>query len=143
MAKWIYNSKLAKWLTPLGTCHTITLGCVVLTEISKDKVSQRLRNHENTHVKQFTELLIIGIVLYAVMALFNVSWWFIFPYLLLFYVWYGVEWLIRFIQCKFDWHKAYKAVAFEEEANDMEEKNENERLAFGFLRHYKAQDKHT
>lgn len=133
--KWFYKSKLAKWLTLLGTCHTITLGCVVLTERAKENVSQQLINHENTHAKQFIELLIVGIVLYAVMALFEVSWWFLIPCLLLFYVWYGVEWLIRFIQCKFNWHKAYKAVAFEQEANAMEEIDEK-RDAFGWLCFY-------
>ena len=142
MVKWFYNSRLAKWLTPLGTCHTITLGWIVLTEFAEDKVSDRLRKHETTHAQQFIELLVIGAIIFALLALLGASFWLIIPCLLLFYVWYLVEWLIRFIIAlcdrikNRDWEIAYENTVFEREANAMEEKNENERLAFGFLCYY-------
>lgn len=118
-AKWIYDSKLAKLLTPLGTCHTITLGWWVLTEKSKEEVSERLIRHEMTHVAQFNECFIAGLALCVVWAYFGAYWAFI-PSLLLFYTWYAVEWLVRLIMLR-DWHKAYKALSFEREANVRQE----------------------
>jgi hypothetical protein len=140
--KVIYNSKLAKWLTPLGTCHTITIMWWILTEKSKEEVSERLIRHELTHVAQWNECFIVGSALSVLWAYFGAYWAFI-PSLLLFYMWYAVEWLVRFIIAlcdrikNRDWEIAYKNTVFEQEANAMEEKNENERLAFGWMRYYK------
>lgn len=143
MVKWFYNSKLAKWLTPLGTCHTITLGCIVLTENPKEKVTQRLRLHETTHAYQFIELAILGLVLLVAMPVlfgfFNA--WLLIPALLLFYVWYGIEWLIRFVIALKDgykrdaWHIAYKNTVFEQEANEIE-KGILDREILGWLNYY-------
>lgn len=119
MAKIIYNSRLAKWLTPLGTCHTITLGWWILTEKSKEEVSERLIRHELTHVAQFNECFIVGIALCVLWAYFGAYWAFI-PSALLFYTWYAVEWLVRLIILR-DAVKAYKALSFEREANDRQE----------------------
>lgn len=49
-------------------------------------------NHEKIHSKQIFEMLII-----------------------FYYIWYILEWLIRFIIC-FDFHQAYRNISFEEEA---------------------------
>ena len=35
---------------------------------------------------------------------------------LLFFIWYGVEWLIKILFCKFDTHRAYRSISFELEA---------------------------
>ena len=143
MVKWFYNSKLAKWLTPLGTCHTITLGCFVLTEKSKEEVSKRLEMHEETHARQFNELVVLGLIIFGSLAcICPISWWWIIPSMLLFYVWYGIEWVVRFIiaLCKKEgknaWHTAYKGLAFEREAIDVSEHKEGDRY-FGWVRYYK------
>ena len=49
-------------------------------------------NHENIHTAQMKEMLYI-----------------------FFYVWYGIEWLIRLI--KYSPHEAYRYIGFEQEAN--------------------------
>ena len=141
MVKWFYNSKLAKWLTPLGTCHTITLGWIVLTEFSEDKVSDRLRKHETTHAQQFVELLVVGAVIFALLAYIGASFWWIIPCLLLFYVWYLIEWFIRYVIAlcdgvkNKDWEIGYKSTVFEEEAIDVSENGAIRRI-LGFFKYY-------
>lgn len=51
---------------------------------------------ENNHLKQQIELLIV-----------------------FFYLWYGIEWLVRLIQYK-DSHEAYRNISFEREAYNNE-----------------------
>lgn len=133
---WFYNSKLAKWLTPLGTCHTITIMWWVFTEKRKEEVSERLIRHELTHVEQWNECFIVGFALCAVWAYFRVYWAFI-PSLLLFYTWYGVEWLVRLAILR-DAVKAYKALTFEREANDRQEWTDGTpRHSFAWVKYYK------
>ena len=145
MVKWLYNSRLAKWLTPLGTCHTITLGCFVLTEKSEESVSKRLEMHEETHARQFNELLVLGLIIFGSLAcICPIGWWWIIPSMLLFYVWYGIEWIVRFIIAlcdrikNRDWEIAYNNTVFEREAIDVSETGVNRKL-FGFVRYYWVQ----
>lgn len=53
-------------------------------------------NHESIHTAQMKEMLYIP-----------------------FYIWYGVEWLIRFVVC-WNAHQAYKNIGFEKEACQYE-----------------------
>ncbi len=131
-----YNSKLAKWLTPLGTCHTITLGWWIFSEKSKEEASERLIRHELTHVRQWNECFIVGLALCVVWAYYGAYWAFV-PSLLLFYMWYGVEWLVRSIMLR-DADKAYEALAFEREANDRQELSDGTpRHSFAWIKYYK------
>ncbi len=50
-------------------------------------------NHETIHGKQQIEMLCV-----------------------LFFVWYGIEWFIRWVAYGFDGHLAYKNISFEQEA---------------------------
>ena len=144
MVKWFYSSRLAKWITPLGTCHTITLGCFVLTEKAENEVSERLRLHETTHAVQFFELLIVGLVIFVVLACLGCSWWWLLPCSMLFYVWYLLEWFVRFVVAlcdgvkNKDWEIGYKNTVFEEEAIDVSE-NGAKHKPFGFVRYYWVQ----
>lgn len=52
--------------------------------------------HENIHLKQQKEMFIV-----------------------FFYLWYGIEWLVRLIQYK-DSHEAYRNISFEREAYNNE-----------------------
>lgn len=52
--------------------------------------------HENIHLKQQKEMLIV-----------------------FFYLWYGIEWIVRLIQYK-DSHEAYRNISFEREAYNNE-----------------------
>lgn len=61
-------------------------------------LSERTINHEKIHTAQMKEMIYI-----------------------LFYVWYGIEWIVRLIQYK-DRNKAYYNISFEREAyaNDQD-----------------------
>ena len=50
-------------------------------------------NHETIHGKQQIEMLLV-----------------------LFFVWYGIEWFVRLVAYGFDGHLAYKNISFEQEA---------------------------
>lgn len=58
-------------------------------------------NHESIHLKQQIELLILP-----------------------FYLWYGIEWIVRLIQYK-NFKEAYRNISFEREAYDNEKKINN------------------
>lgn len=71
-------------------------GIIFARKCCKNKINNRenriLVTHEQIHTKQIYELLIIG-----------------------FYLWYVIEWLIKFIKYK-NFHTAYKNISFEREA---------------------------
>ena len=79
------------------------------------KADLRLINHEKIHLKQQAELL-----------------W------LLFFIWYGLEFLICIIQYK-NTHMAYKNISFEKEAyiNEFNLNYLNDRKLFSFLKYLK------
>lgn len=75
--------------------------------------------HENIHLKQQIELLVV-----------------------FFYLWYGIEWLVRLIQYK-DSHEAYRNISFEREAYENEwdeEYLDDIREPFEFLHYLRKED---
>ena len=130
MKKIIYNSRLAKLATCIGTCDTITLGPWIFTEGAE--ISQTTKNHESTHAAQWVELTLIAglLVMFAVWAL-NAPLWSFLLSPVAFYAIYLAEWFIRFIWAlpieRFDFLKAkehaYLAISFEQEANAGERDN--------------------
>lgn len=73
-------------------------------------IKAKLFNHESIHTAQMKEMLYI-----------------------FFYLWYGLEWLIRWVGCGFKSKKAYRNISFEREAysNDADlEYLKNRRLFF-------------
>ena len=76
------------------------------------RLNQRLINHEQIHLRQQLELLILP-----------------------FYIWYFIEYLIRLIQYK-NVHQAYMNISFEREAYQNDEDLEflQNRKLFSFLR---------
>ncbi|WP_195579108.1 hypothetical protein [Bacteroides intestinalis] len=121
MKKVFYDSPVAKVLLYLSSCETITLGPFVCSKLSKSEMRQRVRNHECTHARQWIEIVLMtGAIIWLLMLLFNLSTlWLIFS-VLAFYLWYGIEWFIRFV-ATLDVKKAYKAVSFEREAYENQE----------------------
>jgi len=69
-------------------------------------------NHERIHLKQQRELLVLP-----------------------FFIWYGVEYVFRFIQYQ-DWYKAYRNISFEREAyrNELDLEYLNCRSFWTFMR---------
>lgn len=60
--------------------------------------------HENIHLRQQKEMLIV-----------------------FFYLWYGIEWIVRLIQYK-DSYEAYRNISFEREAYENENEYDDEYL---------------
>ena len=81
-------------LIPFGRYKIINL-CGVLF-VKGNTISPEEYNHENIHTRQMIEMLFI-----------------------FFYIWYGIEWLIRLIQYK-NGHTAYRNISFEKEAYKFE-----------------------
>lgn len=70
----------------------ITLWPFIVLRKPEQKQNATLINHERIHIRQQIELLIIP-----------------------FYLWYGIEFLVRYIKLK-NWNEAYRAISFEQEA---------------------------
>lgn len=77
-------------------------------ELKSDRV---FMNHERIHLRQQMELLVLP-----------------------FYIWYALEFVLRWIWCK-NAHQAYRNISFEKEAYGNEKNHDflNHRKFFGFL----------
>ena len=53
MKKVYCNNLLAKVLLAFSSCHTITIGPFVLSKRPEEKITQKVRNHECTHARQW------------------------------------------------------------------------------------------
>jgi len=107
-----------KYLTPRGF-RGLTFFPFVFMADKDDKLNEVFINHEKIHIRQQLELLV-------------------FP----FFVWYGLEYLLRLIQYK-DRKKAYYNISFEREAY-AKEKDLNylkKRPFWGFLMYLKTTNK--
>jgi hypothetical protein len=82
---------VVKYLTPKGF-RGITLFPFILLTKKEDREDVVIINHEMIHIRQQLEMLIVP-----------------------FFVWYGIEFLIRWIQLK-NKHVAYRNISFEREA---------------------------
>ena len=80
-----------KYLIPKGY-RSITFFPFVFLLQKEDHENRVLVNHEKIHIRQQLELLVLP-----------------------FYVWYGIEFLVRYIQYR-NWNIAYRNISFEREA---------------------------
>ena len=102
----IYSDKFLdsiSWFMRVGGVSIFPI--VVLREKHKDPKhpvrfvkSVNIHRHETIHFRQQLEMLVIP-----------------------FYIWYAVEFLVKFIMYK-DYNKAYRSISFEREAYDNEDK---------------------
>lgn len=118
MKKIRYNSWIARNLLFKGY-KTITLAAWVCTKCkSKEEMPQRVRNHECTHARQWTEcMLASGVIIWALVLFAGISaWWFCLAFFM-FYILYVLEWLIKL---PFYGTDAYRYISFEREAYECE-----------------------
>lgn len=120
-----YESKLAKWLLWPGY-STITFGCFVFTKYSKEEMPTRVLNHEAIHVRQWEEVTIASLIITFLSALFGLPPLWMLTSIVIYYIWYLAEYLMRFIY--WIWHgtkdseyrsaheAAYYNISFEGEA---------------------------
>lgn len=128
-----YNSKIAKAITFLKGFATIMLFGFIFTEHCE--LPKSTLAHEAVHQEQYRTCFTLGLavsvsMLFALLALGIQSWWMLLLIsipALLYYAWYLMEYCIRFFICLFqtkDIHKAndkaYKEIAFEQEAYDLQ-----------------------
>ena len=99
-----------KYLTPKGF-RGLTFFPFVFLSNEEDKLNAVFLNHERIHIRQQLELLVLP-----------------------FYVWYGIEYLIRLIQYK-DIKLAYYTISFEREAyaNEKDLNYLKSRSFWGFM----------
>ncbi|SHJ38337.1 hypothetical protein [Flavobacterium haoranii] len=102
-----------KYLLPKGY-RGITLFPFIFLLRNEDKRNEVLINHEKIHIRQQLELLVLP-----------------------FFIWYGIEFLIRLLQYK-NWSRAYRNISFEREAY-VNEKNFDylkKRSFWSFLKYF-------
>ncbi|SER04322.1 hypothetical protein SAMN05421824_2874 [Hyunsoonleella jejuensis] len=86
---------VVKYLVPKGYMG-ISIFPFIFLSTAASKSSRVLINHEKIHLKQQLELLVLP-----------------------FYIWYMLEFLIRFAYYQ-NWERAYRNISFEREAYDKE-----------------------
>lgn len=143
--KVFYNSCIAKVFTMIKDYSTVMLFGAVFTEDSS--VSERTIYHEQAHAVQYRTLFCAGLVLALIVSLFTeLSWWSVSLILIpvmLFYVWYVIEYIIRLLLYR-NHYRAYRNIVFEREAVALQfeyQKPEAERkyaTAFSFMNFYKS-----
>ena len=79
---------------------------------SFNKVDER---HERIHGRQQVEMALVGAILSLGLYFLDCGWWSLLG-LLLFYVWYVLEWLVRLVIGS----NAYRNISFEQEAYENE-----------------------
>ena len=128
MKKVFYDSWVARMVLYFSTCHTIMLFGFVFSKLKEEEVTQRVRNHECVHARQWFETTVLaGTIILTLVLIFNISAWWMLLSGMVYYVWYVVEWFIRSIiysvlndeyDCKP--MNPYKEICFEREARFSE-----------------------
>lgn len=123
MKKIFYDNKLAKLLLAFSSCHTTMFFGSVISKRAAGRLTKEDENHEFIHMVQYWVCFTIGAVL--AMVLTHVTWWAALLPVFLYYILYGVEWLISMVHHFFSKKKkdlaaandkAYRASAMEMEA---------------------------
>jgi len=77
--------------------------------------------HESIHLCQQLETLVASLVITCLLSVFGViSPWWILVSPLVYFVLYGLDWLVRWFAYGFDGHTAYRNIAAEQEAYVMQ-----------------------
>lgn len=133
MKRYYYDNWLAKTILAFSSCHTIALAWFVLSKRNEEKTNQIERNHETIHAMQWTEVTILSsMILFAVIALFDLSVWWMLLSPVVYYIWYVLEWLFKLPS-----GNAYRSISFEIEAyaNDRDTNYcENRHLLCGWTK---------
>ena len=127
----IYNSWVAKTVLCLSKCHTIMFFGFVFSKLKQEEVTQRVRNHECVHARQWFEVTALSgaVILALVLALGISAWWMLLAGMV-YYIWYVVEWMCRSMwysvmidEWTCDMETPYQSISFEREARLSERDN--------------------
>lgn len=127
-----YNSWVAKTVLCLSKCHTIMLFGFVFSKLKEKEVTQRVRNHECVHARQWFEVTALsGSVLLAIVLVFGISPWWMLLSGGIYYVWYVLEWVCKSVwysvmidEWTCDMETPYQSISFEREAR-LSERDSN------------------
>lgn len=124
MKKVFYESWIAKHLL-FASYTTITLFAWVFTKWSEKEARQSTINHECVHARQWIELAVAsGLLIWLGMLLFGYSAWWLILSALTFYIWYVLEFVVKwFYGSIMGNYNAYKNISFEREARLSEKDN--------------------
>lgn len=143
-----YNSKIAKLVTFLADFATIMLFGAVFTE--HKELTKTTLAHESVHVTQYQTCFTLGLsiavgIMFICFGFDYYGWWMLsliaIP-ILLYYIYYGIEFLIRLIIYR-DRDKAYRMIAFEQEAFDLQTEwvkpctERRSAYSFSFFKYYR------
>ena len=126
-----YDSWVAKSVLCLSKCHTIMLFGFVFSKLKEKEVTQRVRNHECVHARQWFEVTALsGSVLLAIVLVFGISPWWMLLGGGIYYVWYVLEWMCKSVwysvmmdEWTCDMETPYQSISFEREARLSERDN--------------------
>jgi uncharacterized sodium:solute symporter family permease YidK len=103
----------------------------VFSKLKEEEVTQRVRNHECVHARQWFEVTVLsGSILLSIVLVFGISPWWMLLSGGIYYVWYVLEWM-----CKCVWYSVmidewtcemetpYQSISFEREARLSERDN--------------------
>lgn len=98
---------------PPGNFAAIMLFGIVFHK--KDLTYRQIR-HEKIHIDQLKEFIFFGLAISLILSFaFQMFWTFLVFPLFLYYIWYGVEWLVRLLLYR-DSNVAYKSISLEQDA---------------------------
>ena len=126
-----YNSWVAKSALCLSECHTIMLFGFVFSKLKEEEVTQRVRNHECVHARQWFEVTALsGSVLLAIVLVFGISPWWMLLSGGIYYVWFVLDWMCKCVwysvmidEWTCDMETPYESISFEREARLSERDN--------------------
>ena len=126
-----YNSWVAKAVLCLSKCHTIMLFGFVFSKLKEEEVTQRVRNHECVHARQWFEVTALsGSILLSIVLIFGISPWWMFLSGGIYYVLYVLEWMCKSVwysvmidEWTCDMETPYQSISFEREARFSERDN--------------------
>lgn len=100
------------------------------------RIDDVLIRHEEIHTRQILDVTVVSLLL--TLLFIHMPWWLPLLSPFVYYAWYGIEWLIRFIRLR-DAHDAYRNISFEKEAyaNQDVDYYLGTRKFFSFLNHLK------
>ena len=127
---------------PFGNYATINIFGILFTK--RKHLSDISINHETIHSYQIRETGFVGIVLVIILnLLFNISFWWLFVGVSVFYIQYGFEYIIIRLFHKKQ-NDAYHDVSFEEEAHNNDENLEyiKTRKHFAWIKYIKLKSNH-
>lgn len=123
---------------PFGGYKYFNFFSILFTK-SEDKLTDKDKNHERIHNRQMLELAIIGVLILFITCIFtDISLFYSILGVFLFYVWYGIEYLL-IMAFHNSQHDNYHDVSLEEEAylNDDNLEYLKNRKWFNWLKYIK------